>query len=914
MNGEHRTAAATSRQAPDNVVADLVNAGITHHQAGRLAEAEASYRQVLALAPDHSDALHLLGAIAQQAGRHDLAVDLIRQAIRGNGQNPFYFCNLGFALRDLGRIEEAVAACREAIRIAPELAEAHVNLGLALRDGGLVDAAVAAYREAIRIKPDLAEAQSNLGSALREQGKLDEAVAACREAIRIRPSYAEAYSNLGAALYAQGKFQEAARACHDAIHRKRDYAEAYANLATILYRQGRFDEALAACREAIRIKPDYAEPHSILGAALHGKGKLDEAVAALHEATRIKADLAEAHSSLGSVLKDQDKFEEAITACRQAIRIKPDYAEAHTNLGAVLYKQGRLDEAMVAYREAIRIKPDFAPPHSNLGAILYEQGRLAEASEACREAIRIKPDYAEAYCNLGCALFDRREYDEAGAALLQAIRIKPDLAEAHSNLGKVWRDLGQLDNAVKACGQAIRINPQYAEACMNLGAALCDQGSIEEAVAAYRAAVELKPEFAEAGSGALACTNYNDRWSPAALYEAHHAWGELHGRPLPQPDSYVNERNGDRRLRVGYVSPDFRQHSVAYFLEPLLRNHDRQAIEVFCFAEVNWPDARTKQFQGLADHWVTTVGMSDESLAERIRRDRIDILVDLAGHTAKNRLPMFAEKPAPVQATWLGYPTTTGLAAIDYRLVDAVTDPEADGDAFSSESMVRLPGGFLCYGAPDEAPAPAAPPHLSRGLVTFGSFNNPSKLSGATIDAWSRLLSRLPAARLLLKGKPFACAVTRASLLERLHRFGVAKERVELVAWLPDETHLALYNRIDIALDPFPYNGTTTTCEALWMGVPVVTLRGDRHAGRVGASLLTQVGLSDLIADSVETYIETAAALAGDPARLADLRQSLRPRMAASPLCDGPAFARKVEAAYRTMWQRWCAAPDPTQP
>jgi predicted O-linked N-acetylglucosamine transferase (SPINDLY family) len=811
-------------------------------------------------------------------------------------------------------IEDALAACREAIRIAPEFAEAHVNLGLALRDAGLLDAAVASYREAIRVKPDLAEAQSNLGCALREQGRLDEAVAACRDAIRIKPGYSEPYLNLGAALYAQGKFYDAASACREAIHLKRDYAEAYSNLGAILCRQGKFVEAVAACREAIRIKPDFAEPHVTLGAALHGEGKHDEAVAALREAIRTKADLAEAYSSLGNVLKDRHELDEAITAYREAIRINPDYAEAHSDLGAVYFEQSRFDEAMIAYREAIRIKPDLATPHSNLGAILYRQGRLEEATRACREAVRIKPDYAEAHCNLGCVLFDCRQYDEASAALLRAIRIKPDLAEAHSNLGKVLRDLGQIDEAVKACRRALGIKPRYAEAHMNLGAGLCDQGLIEEAAAAYRAAVEPDPGFAEAGSGMLACLNYSDNVLPAVLYEAHHAWGQVHGRPLPQPDSFANARSHNRRLRVGYVSPDFRQHSVAYFLEPLLRCHDRDAIEVFCYAEVTWPDARTEQFKNLADRWVTTAGMSDEALAEHIRSDRIDILVDLAGHTAKNRLPVFASKPAPVQVTWLGYPNTTGLAAIDYRLVDAVTDRDARDQAVCTETLTRLPDGFLCYGPPGDAPQPAAPPHVSSGAVTFGSFNNPSKLSAATIDAWARLLARLPTARLLLKGKPFACAVTRASFLERLRRRGVAKERVDLAAWLPDETHLALYNRVDIALDPFPYNGATTTCEAMWMGVPVVTLRGDRHAGRVGASLLTQIGLTEFIADSVEAYVEIAAALAGTPARLTELRHSLRPRMMASPLCDAPAFARKIEAAYRSMWQRWCAATDPVHP
>jgi protein O-GlcNAc transferase len=349
---------------------------------------------------------------------------------------------------------------------------------------------------------------------------------------------------------------------------------------------------------------------------------------------------------------------------------------------------------------------------------------------------------------------------------------------------------------------------------------------------------------------------------------------------------------------------------VAYFVEPLLENHDRQVAEVFCYAEVMQPDAVTMHLKGLADHWLVTVGLSDDEMAERIGTDGIDILVDLAGHTANNRLRVFARKPAPVQVTWLGYPNTTGLEAIDYRLVDAVTDPVGEADAFASETLVRLEGGFLCYGGLKGAPEPAASPCRKTGTVTFGSFNNPAKVSAATFDAWATLLARLPQARLLLKGKPFADAATRALFLARLGERGVAAERVELMAWLPDAAaHLGLYNQVDIALDPFPYNGTTTTCEALWMDAPVVTLRGDRHAGRVGASLLSQIGLTDLIANSVEEYVEIARALAGDPGRLDDLRRSLRPRLAASPLCDGRAFARKIEAAFRNMWQQWCQAP-----
>jgi predicted O-linked N-acetylglucosamine transferase (SPINDLY family) len=357
------------------------------------------------------------------------------------------------------------------------------------------------------------------------------------------------------------------------------------------------------------------------------------------------------------------------------------------------------------------------------------------------------------------------------------------------------------------------------------------------------------------------------------------------------------------------VSADFRAHSVASFLTPLLEGHCRRVVEIFCYADVIRPDAVTAHLRGLADHWLPVAGMPDEALSQRIRADGIDILVDLGGHTAHNRLRVFACKPAPVQLTWLGYPNTTGLRAIDYRIVDDVTDPPGAADGFASETLLRLPGGFLCYGAAKDATEPAPPPCLKTGVITFGSFNNPAKMSPATLDTWAELLTRVAGARLLLKGKPFADEACRASFLARFGERGVAAERVQLIAWLPNSTaHLALYEQIDIALDPFPYNGTTTTCEALWMGVPVVTLRGNRHSARVGASLLGQLGLTDWIAASTGDYVEIALALGADPGNLHSLRHSLRRLMAASSLCDGNAFARKIENAYRTIWQRWCEA------
>jgi protein O-GlcNAc transferase len=685
------------------------------------------------------------------------------------------------------------------------------------------------------------------------------------------------------------------------------------------HQAGRLAEAEACYRQVLAAQPDRADVLHLLGVIAQQDGRPDRAVALIAEAIKRDRQNPFYYSDLGAALRQQGRPEEAVAAYREAIRIKPDLAKTHSNLGNALKDQGKFDEAVAAFRQAIHIEPGFAQAFANLGIALQLQGKSDESVAACRQAIRIRPDYADAYFNLANALREQGKLDEAIAAFREAIRIEPGMAPAFSNLGNVLRDLGRLQEAVGAYREALRIKPDLAQTLSNLANALQDQGKLDEAVAAFRQAIDARPDDPLAHSNLLFCLNRDDRVSAARLFAEHREWDRKFGRSAPRVTAHANDRDAGRRLRIGYVSPDFRLHSVAYFLEPLLKAHDRQVVEVFCYAEVLRPDMVTAHLQGFADHWRPTVALSDDELARRIQADAIDILVDLAGHTSNNRLLVFARKPAPVQVTWLGYPNTTGLEAIDYRLVDAVTDPDGEGGApvsevCASETLVRLEGCFLCFGAIRGAPEPAAPPRLKTGTVTFGSFNNATKVSPATFDAWAMLLRRLPEAQLLLKGKQFADAAARALLLARLAERGVAPERVELVAWVPNTVaHLALYDQVDIALDPFPYNGTTTTCEALWMGVPVVTLRGDRHAGRVGASLLGQIGLTDLVADSVGEYVAIALALANNSERLNDLRGSLRPRLAASSLCDGPAFARKIEAAFRQMWRLWCEAPNDLQ-
>jgi len=639
----------------------------------------------------------------------------------------------------------------------------------------------------------------------------------------------------------------------------------------------------------------------------HQAGRLAEAERLYRQILQLDARHVGSLHLLGIMAHQHGRHEAAVELIGQAIQLKGDVPFFHNDLAAALQAQGRLDEAVARYQRAVAIKPDYAEAHNNLGAALEAQGKLADAVTHYQRAVAIKPDYAEAHNNLGAALQDQGKLDDAVAHYQRAVAIKPDYAEAHSNLGAALQAQGKLADAVAHYQRALAIKPDFAEAHNNLGTAFQAQGKLDEALARHERALAIKPDYVDAHSTMLLGMNYHSGLSADAIHAEARRWNERHAVPCqPTGQAYANDREPNRRLRIGYVSPDFRSHSVAFFFEPLLRAHDRAVVEVFCYAEVRSPDAVTDRLRALAEHWQVTVGMTDEAMAKRIREDRIDILVDLAGHTGFNRLLVFSRKPAPVQATWLGYPNTTGLTAIDYRLVDAVTDPEGIADAWASEKLVRIKGGFLCYGPPADAPEPEPPPSLASGAITFGSFNNPAKLSAATLDVWAGLLLRLPKSRLLLKGAAFVDAATCAQFHTHFAARGVAPERIDLVARIPDNaSHMAVYGQVDIALDPFPYNGATTTCEALWMGVPVVTLRGDRHAGRVGASLLGQLGLDDLTARTVEEYIEIAAALAGDRDRLIELRQNLRARMRASSLCDAPAFARKIEGAYREMWRRW---------
>jgi protein O-GlcNAc transferase len=822
--------------------------GLQHHRAGRLADAEALYRQILAVQPRHADALHFLGLIAHQVGRHELAVEWIRQAIVFDPNNPVAHSNLGEACRAIGRLDEAVAACRRALELTPDFPNAHLNLGNAFRERGQLDEAVAAYRRALHFKPDYPEAQSNLGNALRDRGQLDEAVAAHRRALQLQPDYPAAHNNLGAAL-----------------------AE-----------QGQLDKAVAAYRRALELKSDYPEALHNLGNALRERGQLDEAAAAF----------------------------------RKALEIKSDYPEARNNLGVVLAEQGQLDEAVAVCRRALELRPDNPEAHNNLGAALKDLGQLDEAVAVCRRALELRPDYAEACNNLGNALKARGQLEEAAAAYRQSIALQPDNPETYNNLGSALAGRGQFDEAVAACRHALELNPDYPDAHNNLGDALKDQGELDEAIGAFRRALQLKPKYALAHSNLVFTLHFHPDHNERTISEEHQRWNRQFSDPLKQFFRLqANDPAVARRLRIGYVSPDFRDHPAGRYVLPLLERHDRERFDVLCYSGVLRPDWMTERLRAPAGparnasrsdaggEWRSTVGVPDARLAEMIREDGVDILVDLAMHTAGNRLPMFARQPAPVQVTWLAYPGSTGLPSIGYRLTDAWMDPPGEEPAWSAEEPVRLPDCWCCYDPVGETPEINELPALSAQGVTFGSLNNFAKAHKGVLALWARVLEAVKGSRLVM-------LCPEGSARERVRAFfgarGIAVERVELVGYLPRWEYLRLYQRIDLGLDPFPFNGMTTTCDALWMGVPVLTLPGEMPASRAGLSLLSSVGLGELAASSEEDYVRMAVELAGNLPRLADLRATLRARMQASPLMDAPRFARNVESAYRSMWQAWC--------
>ncbi|MBF0358329.1 MAG: tetratricopeptide repeat protein [Magnetococcales bacterium] len=861
------------RAQPQLTVESAYSQAVDHFNAARYSEADKLCTAIIQAVPNHVEAINLLGAIAQKINRHDLAAELFQRA--GNLKNPTGTAKpedhlqRAVAFHQAGRIAEAIECYQRTLELQPTNVSALANMGGALQDQGKLDEAVSSYKRAIAIQPKFAEIHNNLGLTLQLQGKLADAAISHQKAITLKPKFSAAYFNLGNTRKKQGKYKEAVASYKKAIAITPDFAEAYSNLGLLQLEQGELDGAVLSQQKAIAIQPDNAKAYNNLGNILKEQGKVEEAVASYKKAVAIRPEFAKVFYNLGVLFKEQNRFEEASDNLQKAVTLKPDYKEAYLTLGILLQLNGDLENGVVCYQKAIALKPDYIEAHNNLGAALKEQGKLNEAVLSYQKAIACKSDYFEAYSNLGNTLQAQGKLAEAIINYKKAITIKPDCAEAYSNLGT----------------------------------ALQDQGKLAEAVASHKKAVTYKPDDVVAYSDMLFAMHYGE-CSREDLYEEHKIWGEQHRIKLQQvPDYHVKAVDAEKTLRIGFVSGDFKRHSVSYFLQPLFAAHDREKIAIYCYSNSHGEDSVTHTLREQVKGWHKIAGKGDQEVVDLIHSDNIDILVDLSGHTKYNRLTLFAKKPAPIQVTWLGYPNTTGLAAIDYRISDKIADPPGESDSFCVEKLVRLADGFLCYQPPAKTPAVSPTPMLASGHTVFVSFNNLAKLTPQVIKVWSRILLTVPDSKLILKNRSMLCSEVRQRYLDMFNQCSIASERIILFNPTPAvEDHFAIYGQADIGLDPFPYNGTTTTCEALWMGVPVIALRGDRHSARVGASLLTQIGLEELIAKDCDEYVEKAAELAKNLSLLNTLRQGMRQRVQASSLCDGAGFAKKMQDAFRKMW------------
>lgn len=596
---------------------------------------------------------------------------------------------------------------------------------------------------------------------------------------------------------------------------------------------------------------------------------------------------------------ESGNFSVSEAACRNLLAINPQHIDALHLLALSLAALNSADAAEVL-RRALALRKKDPGLWLALGNAEARGGDEAAAAEAYRAALRAAPGYVPAHISLGQLHYAGGRYVEAATALRRGLEIDDDGmfgrdSDLWDRLGYALWQQGRISEAIAAYRQALALNPKHFSALANLALAQLESGETREAIATYQRALAEAPQAAELRSNLLLALNYSAEVPADAVFRHHREWDETHGQvtrlpSFPRPSS-------EGRLRIGYVSGDLRSHPVAHFLLPLLAAHRRDRVSVTCYSNTAREDATTAQLRRHADAWHDIQKISDDAAARAIAIDGIDVLIDLSGHTAGNRLGIFARKPAPLQATWLGYPNTTGLSAIDLRITDEIADPPGDADKLHSETLLRLPR-FLCYDAPRDGPAVTPLPALANGYVTLGSFNNSMKVTPATVALWAEILAALPTARLLLKSPLFTDDGIRARYEALFTQRGISRERLELLCAVPDpRDHLALYGRVDIALDSFPYNGTTTTCEALWMGCPVVSLVGDRHAGRVGASLLSAAGLPQFIARNATEYKAKVIVLAAELENLAELRQGLRAQLAASPLCDGPAFAVSFEDA-----------------
>lgn len=822
------------------------------------------------------------------------------------GQPPEKLLEEALAAQRRGSLEDAKRLYAAVLSICPTNAVACGNLAIIAAQQGNLAGAERWFRQGIALRPNDPAGYNNLGLVLQQQGRLNEAIVVHQQALKLRPHYAEAFLALGNALKQQHDLDGAARSYHSALAIRPDYAEAHNNLGVLLQAQGRYEDAALVYRKAITARRGYLEAEFNLGAVLQEMGNLEAAEAAYGRVIAINPRVAVAHNNLGTVLKDLGRLDAAVSSLERAISLQADYAEALYNLATVLREQGRLEEALGCYGRAVALRPDYFDAINNAGIILQELGRAGEAVDLHRRLVSAAPSRADVYNNLGTALLSAGRAAEAREAFQHAVTLRENFPEAYHNLGNAAHELGDVAGAIGAYEHALRLRPDYAEAYCQLvyhrrqACAWNDFGADEdEMLELVRRGARVAPFFqlttCASAADQLVCAR---RW--AASITRDHRAAFRHA---------AAKRDG--RIRLGYLSGDFHQHATAHLVAELFECHDRSRFEVIGYSY--GPDDRSPMRARLVrafDRFIDFRTLSHSQAAAAIHDDGVDILIDLKGYTHGARPAIAAQRPAPVQVGYLGFPATTGADFIDYLLVDSFVVP-ADQRQFFSEQLVYLPG---CYQVNDRKreiadyvqSRPAC--GLPADAFVFCSFNNSYKISPPVFDVWMRLLKAVPGSMLWLLSSN---ELVEQNLSAEAEKRGVDPRRLVFAPIVPPAEHLARLHNADLFLDTSPCNAHTTASDALWAALPVLTCSSDTFAGRVAGSLLHAVGIPELITRSLEEYEQLALALARDPGRLSMLRSRLKTARDSSSLFDLPKLTGHIEAAYIRMWQNWLHGEEP---
>lgn len=915
---------------------------IALHQAGHHAELEAASHALTQRYPDSDFAWSVLGTALQLQGKD--AFEALQKTAQLAPNDAEAHGNLGTAWQERGMYDQAVDSYTRALELNPDFVEAHGNLAAALQAQGKLEQAEQAYRQALALRPDYAKGHFNLGNTLQAMQRSAEAVACYQRALALLPGDAEIYLNLGNAQQDLQQWQAAIVSYRAVLQLAPHTTAAHANLAAALHEAEDYAGAVASYRRAIELHPDDAKLHNNLGRALQSLEQPEQAIAAYEQAIALDGDFTQALSNLGLLQCKQKNYTAAIEYCARVLRLQPDDAQACGQLAiaygaaedrdnALKYFQQAIDLppgsaanhrqladyystikryplAVEAYRRTLELDAGDSETHNHLGVALQELEQYDAATAAYERALELEPKNISALCNLGSTRQAQKQLEHAKQTYLAVLEIDPAFERAHFALGNCYVLMNEQLLALECYHKTLEINPDYRDAYVNISATFSNIGRIEEAIEACRKGLAICPLWETLFSNYLFLLSHSTEIDPQALFAEHQRFSDTFETHIAQGRAeHSNTRDPLRTLKVGFVSGDLHNHPVPHFLIPILENI-AEGAQLSLYAYHNNPqnDDITERLREVIPHWRQVEHLSDPDLGQLIRDDGIDILIDLSGHTGKNRLLMFASKPAPVQASWIGYPLTTGLQSIDYYLGDQFfTPPDELGDQFS-EKLLLLPAcvPFLPSKlAPSVQPAPV----LTNGYITFGSFNRTNKINRQVIARWARVLRAVPDAKMIVAAMPKSEAPPQ--LAAWFAEEGIAPERLTFEGRTGMAQFMAIHHRIDICLDAFPYCGSTTTLHALWMGVPTLTTAGPTMPSRAGNMIMRQVELDDFVATDEDDFVRRSVAMAASPMLLGAYRFSMRHRLERSTLGRPKLITEGLENGLRIIWQRWCEGLPP---